>query len=248
MDRLIYTALSAMDAAMARQRMNANNLANAATPGFRAEIFATTVATIEGETLDARAPAIGGVRAADLSQGQVVQTGRELDIALEGSALLALQAPDGSEVYTRRGDLRVAPSGVLENGAGFVVMGESGPITIPPRLTLTIAPDGTLFTSDPAAPDAPSQELARLKLVSHEGSALAKGLDNQLRVAGGGVLPSDPTARVTPGALEQSNVASAQVMIEMIEAQRSFEQRATIIRTASQIDEAGARLMSLSRS
>lgn len=247
MDRLIYTALTGMDAAMARQRMNANNLANASTPGFRADVFATTVATIEGETLRVRAPSLGAVRSADLSAGRVVPTGRELDVAIEGDALLALQAPDGSEVYSRRGDLQIAASGVLENGSGLPVMGESGPITVPPGLHIGIAPDGTLTTRDPAAPDASPQVLARLKLVSPEGSAVVKGIDNLLRVPGGGVLPPDPTATLATGALEQSNVDGARVMVEMIEAQRGFEQRASVIQTAGRIDEAGTRLMSLGR-
>jgi flagellar basal-body rod protein FlgF len=247
MDRLIYIAMTAMNAAMNRQRVVANNLANASTPGFRQEIFAVTPATLRDGSLEARAPARGNVRGADMRAGRKVPTGNPLDIALEGKALLALRAPDlQGEVYSRRGDLRVAPSGVLENGEGLAVLGESGaPITVPPGFSLTIAADGTIMARDPAAPDAPAEAIDRLRLVNPEGSPLAKGIDGFLRVPGGGVLPPDPTARLTSGALEMSNVETAETLVQMIEAQRAFEQRAKIIATARELDEASSGLMAL---
>jgi flagellar basal-body rod protein FlgF len=102
-----------------------------------------------------------------------------------------------------------------------------------------------VLASDPAEPDAEPQALDRIKLATAEGSPLAKGIDSFLKVPGGGVLPPDPTARVTTGALEGSNVETAATLVEMIDAQRAFEQRARVIRTAGEIDEAGSRLMSL---
>jgi flagellar basal-body rod protein FlgF len=245
MDRLIYSALSGMNAAMNQQRVTANNLANASTTGFKAEEFAVTPVTVKGASWEARAMAGGSVRGADLSSGTQVQTGRKLDIAISGSAMMAVQAADGAEVYTRRGDLSIAPSGVLQNGDGLPVMGEAGPITVPLGAGLTIGEDGTLFTSDPAAPNAPLAEIGRIKLASTEGSQLFKDLDGQLRVPGGGALPADPTARLETGSLETSNVNTASTLVDMIEAQRAFEQRAKIIATANQIDQSGARLMSL---
>jgi flagellar basal-body rod protein FlgF len=250
MDRLIYTALSAMDAAMNRQRVVANNLANASTPGFRQEVFAVLPATLraqgDGASLEARAMARGNVRGADMVAGKVNTTGQALDIAVEGTALIAFQGPSGGEVYSRRGDLRIGASGVLENGDRLPVLGEGGfPITVPPGFAISIAPDGTVLAGDPAAADQPAEVIDRIKLVSPEGSQLAKGIDTFLQVPGGGVLPPDAEARVTPGALEQSNVDTAETLVAMIEAQRSFEQRAKILRTASELDEAGSRLMTL---
>lgn len=246
MDRLIYTALTGMNSAMDRQRTVANNLANASTPGFRREIFAVTPATLKDGSIEARALARGLVRGADMTQAQVNPTGRPLDIAVQGESLIAFQAPGGGEIYSRRGDLRVAPTGVLENGEGLPVLGESGaPITVPAGFRISIADDGTLLAADPAAPGEAAQALDKIKLVSAEGSALVKGIDSFLVVPGGGVLPGDPTARVTAGALEQSNVQTAAALVEMIEAQRQFEQRAKIIQTAGQLDEAGSRLLSM---
>lgn len=246
MDRLIYTAFTAMDAAMNRQRAVANNLANVSTPGFRAEEFAVTPATLKGDAIEARALAQGVVRGANMEAGSVMSTGRTLDIALRGDALLALQGADGEEVYTRRGDLRVLPSGVLENGDRLPVMGEGGPITVPLGSELSLSEDGTIYAKDPlAGDDAPAQEVGRLKLVSPEGSAIAKGLDNMLRVRGGGALPVDPTARIMTGALEGSNVNTATTLTQMIEAQRAFEMRANVIKTAGELDTSSVRLMSL---
>lgn len=251
MDRLIYTAMTAMNAAMDRQRVVANNLANASTPGFRQEIFAVTPAVLRDGSLEARAPARGNVRGADMRTGRVVPTGNALDVALEGKALIAFQSPDRQgEVYSRRGDLTVGATGVLENGEGLAVLGETGtPITVPPGFILNIAADGTVLAGDPAAPNAPADPIGRIRLVNPEGSPLAKGIDGFLKVptaAGGtGVLPPDLTARLTPGALEMSNVETADTLVQMIEAQRAFEQRAKIIATAGELDESGSTLMAL---
>jgi flagellar basal-body rod protein FlgF len=246
-DRLIYTAMTAMNAAMDRQRVVANNLANASTPGFRQEIFAVNPATLKDGSLEARAPARGNVRGADMTAARVVPTGNPLDVALEGEALLAFQSPDRQgEIYSRRGDLRVSASGVIENGEGLAVLGEGGtPISVPPGFSIAIAADGTILARDPATPNAPAEPLDKLRLVNPQGSPLAKGIDSFLKVPGGGVLPPDPAARLTTGALEMSNVETADTLVQMIEAQRAFEQRAKIISTAGTLDEAGSGLMAL---
>lgn len=247
MDRLIYTALTAMNAAMDRQRVVANNLANASTPGFRQEVFAVKPATLIDGSLEARAMARGSVRGADMRGGQVIPTGNPMDVALEGEALLAFQSPDRQgEIYSRRGDLKVAASGVIENGEGMAVLGEGGtPITVPAGFLIAISSDGTVMASDPAAPGAPAEAIDKLRMVNPTGSPLAKGVDSFLKVPGGGVLPVDPTARLTTGSLEKSNVETADTLVQMIEAQRAFEQRAKIIATAGDLDEASSSLMTL---
>jgi flagellar basal-body rod protein FlgF len=165
----------------------------------------------------------------------------------EGEALLAFQSPDRQgEIYSRRGDLRVSASGVIENGEGLAVLGEGGtPISVPPGFSIAIAADGTILARDPATPNAPAEPLDKLRLVNPQGSPLAKGIDSFLKVPGGGVLPPDPAARLTTGALEMSNVETADTLVQMIEAQRAFEQRAKIIATAGTLDEAGSGLMAL---
>jgi len=167
-------------------------------------------------------------------------------VAMQGKAVLAVQAADGRESYTRRGDLAVSPAGVLVNGDGAPVLGDSGPISIPPGGQVTIGEDGAVLVRDPATPDAPPTRLDRLKLASPTGTRLEKGLDGLLRVYGGGALPADLEAKVIPGALEQSNVRPSDVLVQMVEAQRLFDIRTKLISTAKDLDEGGTALMRLS--
>ena len=243
MDRLIYTAYSGMTGSMVRQRVIASNMANAQTTGFRAEILNAMPMTLKGPTLEARAMTEGEVRGVSMKQGALVQTGNPLDIAMTGKTMLTVQADDGEEAYTRRGDLLIGATGVLENGDGRPVIGDGGPITVPPGAKLTIGPDGSVLAASPENPDQPPQVLARLKLASTEGSRIEKGLDGLFRVLGGGVLPADEEAKVESGALEQSNVDPTSVLVEMVEAQRLFEMRTKVVSTAKDIDESSMALM-----
>ena len=248
MDRLIWTAVSGMADSMVRQRVIASNMANAQTTGFRAETLWSQPVTLKGPQLEARAMTQGQVRGANMRAGAIVQTGRNLDVAMTGNALLALQAADGTEAYTRRGDLSVSPTGVLQNGDGRPVIGNGGPITLPLGSEASIAPDGTVLIANPDAPDAPPQAVDRIKLVSPAGSRIEKGLDGLFRVQGGPdtALPADENARVVTASLEQSNVDSSEVLVEMISAQRLFDIRTKLIATAREIDERGSSLMRLS--
>lgn len=246
MDRLIWTAVSGMNASMARQRMIASNMANAQTPGFRAEVMANTPMTLDGQSLEVRSMADASVYGAQMDPGTFLPTGRALDVAIQGEALLTVQGADGAEAYTRRGDLAVSPAGLLVTGDGFAVMGENGPISVPPGSTVSITSEGMVMArpqgSDPAAP---AQPLDRIKLASWRGSQIAKGMDGLFRVVGGGILPQDQAASLITGTLEGSNVKPAQVLIEMVEAQRLFDMRTKLIATAKELDEGGASLMRL---
>ncbi|AGH48930.1 MULTISPECIES: flagellar basal body rod protein FlgF [Sphingomonadales] len=251
MDRLIYSSLSAMRGAMARQATTANNLANANTTGFRAEMASVRPLWIQAAGgrnggLETRAAASEEVVSADMRGGAVTETGRNLDIALDGDALLAVQAQDGEESYTRRGDLAISPGGLLVTGDGAPVLGETGPITMPPADDIRIDAQGVIwYRAQGADPIQPMQQLDRLKLVSPTGSRIAKGLDGLFRVEGGGALPSDPEARVTAGSLEGSNVNATQALVDMIDASRAWEMQIKLVTTAKELDNSGADLMRL---
>lgn len=245
MDRLIYTSLTAMRGAMARQTTIASNLANANTTGFRAEIANSQARWQTGGANNARVMASEEVMAADMNAGAVTQTGRALDIALSGDALLAVQAKDGEEAYTRRGDLMLSDSGLLTTGDGAPVLGEGGPVTLPPADSVKIEADGTIWiVPEGGDPTQPSQ-VERLKLVSPAGSQVVKHVDGLFRVEDGGALPGDPEARLTAGALEGSNVNSTQALVDMIDASRAWETQIKLLTTAREIDDAGAKLMQL---
>ncbi len=244
MDRLIYTAVSGMADSMIRQGAIASNLANAQTIGFRAETFDSTPVTITSpNSIEARTMVTTGVLGADMSAGSIVETGRGLDIAVEGNTMIAIQAKDGSEAYTRRGDLSVTVSGSLVNGEGSPVIGSGGPITVPPGAQVSIGNDGSVMVADPQSPDLPAQAVDRIKLASWEGTSIGKGTDGLFRVRGGGVLPADEEARVHSGALEQSNVDVTSILVQMVEAQRLFDMRTKLVATAKELDEGSATLM-----
>ena len=243
MDRLIYTAVSGMADSMIRQHAIASNLANAQTIGFRAETFESTPVTLKGQALEARAMVTTGVLGADMSAGAIIETGNPLDVAINGEALLTVQAMDGTEAYTRRGDFSISASGALVNGDGRPVMGSGGPITVPLDTEVSIGPDGSVLVRERENPELPPQVVDKLKLVSPQGSPVAKGTDGLFRVRGGGVLPVDEAAQVQSGALEQSNVNATKILVEMVDAQRLFDMRTKLISTAREIDEGGANLM-----
>ena len=246
MDRLIFTAMSGMSDSMMRQRVLASNMANSQTIGFRAELAYATPVTLKGPSLEARAMSEGEVRGADMTAGSITATGRPLDIAMTGDAMLAVQADDGSEVYTRRGDLSISVSGVLQNGDGRPVIGASGPITVPPGSQASISQDGSVLVANPDTPDQPAQVIDKVKLASPKGSTISKDMEGFFRVVGGGVLPADENAAVQPASLEQSNVKPSEVIVQMISAQRLFDIRTKLISTARDVDQSGASLMRIS--
>ncbi len=250
MDRLIYTAYSGMTGSTVRQRVIASNMANAQTIGFRAEMLNATPMTLKGPSLEARAMTEGEVRGSSMAQGTLISTGKPLDVALTGDTMLSLQAEDGSEAYSRRGDLAVSAGGVLENGDGRPVIGENGPITVPLGSKVTISPDGGVSVANPETPDQPPQLVGRIKIASTTGSRIEKGLDGLFRVPGQngqpGILPQDEEARLMVGSLEQSNVDPTRVLVEMVEAQRLFDMRTKVVAQAKEVDESSASLMRIS--
>ena len=243
MDKLIYTAASGLKGRMAAQAAIANNIANGSTIGFRAERVNFDSLMLKGPGFDSRQPASEQVVDFDRTAGTIVTTGNPLDVAIPGDQWMAVQASDGSEAYTRRGDLSVSASGVLETGDGFPVMGSGGPITVPPASSVAIAPDGTVSII-PVGGDAKSaQVIDKIKLVSPKGSQTVKGLDNLVHVKGGGVLPPDEDAKLVSGSLEQSNVNMTQALVDMIENQRAYEVQANLMKSAKDMDESAASLM-----
>jgi flagellar basal-body rod protein FlgF len=232
MDRLIYTSLSALKAADARQRVTANNLANVSTPGFRGDMAAAQALWLRGGEAESRAMASEEVIAADMRAGTVAATGRDLDIALAGDALLTVQAENGEEAYTRRGDLQLSETGLATTGDGRPVMGSQGPLIVPPADKILIAPDGRV-------------SIIRLRLASPAGVGIVKGIDGLFRGPDGAILPEDPDARLMTGHLEGSNVSATTTLVEMIEASRSWDTQLKMISSARDMDSATADLMRL---
>ena len=247
MDKLVYTAATGLRAHMAAQAAIANNMANGSTTGFRADrvVFDRIELKGGGAQIAARMPSVEEVTDADRTAGAIQQTGRPLDVAVSGDAWIAVQAADGQEAYTRRGDLEIAPSGVLQTGDGHIVMGQSGPITLPPASSVSIGADGSITIVPQGADASQTQIVDKLKLASAKGTDTVKGLDNLLYVRGGGTLPEDLDARVQGGALEGSNVNMTQALVDMIENQRSYEVTANLMKSAKDMDESSTSLLRL---
>ncbi|WP_422343547.1 flagellar basal body rod protein FlgF [Parasphingorhabdus sp.] len=245
MDKMIHSSLSAMQGIMARQTAIANNMANASTTGFRAEVINAKARHLSSAAFDSRAIAYERVLTADLTAASVTKTGRALDVALNGDAMLTVQGSDGEPAYTRRGDLQLSETGLLTTGAGDPVWGEAGPLIIPPADRINIAQDGGVWILPQNDPDGEMQQIDRLALVSFTGSDIVKGHDNLFRVRGGGILPNDPDAGITEGSLEGSNVNMTTALVDMIEASRAWEIQVKFLSTAKDIDSSGASLMQL---
>ena len=228
MDRLVHTSLSALRGAMARQAATANNLANVNTVGFRGEFAAARSVWLHGggASLDSRVLSDEQVQGADMRSGTVTETGRDLDVAVDGDAFFTVQAKNGDEAYTRRGDFQMSDTGLLTTGEGDPVLGEQGPVTIPPADSVKIEGDGSVW-------------------VVPLGSQVVKGLDGLFRVRGGGALPADPNAKVKSGALEGSNVEATKALVDMIDASRAWDTQLKLISTARELDGASADLMRL---
>lgn len=246
MDRLVYTALSGLRSAMSAQDVTAHNIANASTIGFKRDVSeAESRYLVGGQSFASRIQAAEGTLSADQAPGTISQTGRSLDIALDGDAMMAVQAPDGTEAYTRRGDLRISATGVLETGDGLAVVGEGGPITVPPANTVEIGADGTISVRPQGGQLNEMSEIGRIKLVTPEADELKKGLDNLMRAANGGEIAQDDTARLQTGGLEGSNVNMMASMVDMIEQARAYEVQVQLVTSVRDMDLSSTSLLRL---
>ena len=240
MDRMIYLSMSGAKAAMQRQDVLANNLANVSTNGFRAELAAFRAVPVEGSGASTRVYALETTVGANHQAGPVQATGRNLDVAMKGSAWLAVQGLDGTEAYTRAGALDVNAEGLLVTKGGQTVLGDGGPITVPANSEVNIAGDGTVSAK---AANGRSSSIGKLKLVTPETpAALTRGPDGLFRAESD--LPADASARLQDGALEGSNVSAVETMVAMIAAGRQFEQQMKLLQTAERQEQAAAKLLS----
>jgi len=238
MDRLIYTALSGARAALQRQDLLANNLANVSTTGFRAEMQAFRAVPVRGDGASTRAFAAETTLGMDTSPGPIQTTGRALDVAAQGNAWFAVQALDGTEAYTRAGAFEVNAEGQLVTPAGLPVLGDGGPITLPLNAQVDVATDGSISAT---VGNGLPQQVGRLKLVVPE-TPLQRGEDGLFR-SDQGELPAEAAARVQPGALEGSNVSAIETMVAMISAARQFEQQMKALKSAEERDQGAAKLL-----
>jgi len=245
-DEAVYLAMTGAKQTEIAQAINTNNLANISTTGFRADLHAFSAVPVEGPGIDSRVNAVVDAYGTDFSQGPVSSTGRDLDVAIQGSGFIAVQAPDGSEAYTRAGDLRVDASGLMTTGAGHLVLGDNGPVSVPPSESMLIGTDGTVSLR-PIGQGAETLAVAdRIRLVNPDPATLVKGEDGLLRLADGSTAAASAEVELTAGALEQSNVNAALTLVNMIELSRQYEMQINAIREAKDNADASAQLLNVS--
>ncbi len=245
MDEMIYLAMTGARQTEYAQTINSNNLANVSTTGFRADLHSFTSVPIEGPGVDARINAVVESYGTDLTQGPINNTGRTLDVAIRGEGFLAVQAPDGSEAYTRAGDLRIEAGGLLMTGAGHLVMGDGGPVAIPPHSSLLIGGDGTISIQPLGQGPETLAIIDRIKLVKPGVGNLQKGEDGLLHMKNGIEADADASVSLISGSLEQSNVNVAKTLVNMIELARQYEMQVNVIKASEENADAAATMMRL---
>jgi flagellar basal-body rod protein FlgF len=243
MDKMIYLAMTGAKQTEFAQAINSNNLANVSTTGFRADLHAFSSLPVEGPGAESRVNAVVESYGTDLSTGPVASTGRELDIAIQGSGFIAVQGEGGKEAYTRAGDLRIDAGGLLTNGAGHLVIGDGGPVAVPPHSSILVGADGTISLQPIGQGPETLAIVDRIKLADPDPRQLAKGADGLLYLPNGETADASASVRVTSGALEQSNVNIARTLVNMIELSRQYEMQVNVIKTSKEDADAAAQLM-----
>ena len=232
MDRLIYTAMTGAKHILEQQATTSHNLANASTTGFRAQLDSFRAVPVVSDGLPTRAYVVDATVGSDFTPGPLQQTGRDLDVAVQGEGWIALQLEDGTEAYTRNGSLKLSENGVLQTQNGINVQGEGGPISVPPEVGVTIATDGTVSAIAIGIKPGVATELGRIKLVNPAQDSMRRGDDGLFRIKTGAPADADAGVNVMGGALEASNVNVVDAMVTMISLARQFELHMNLLKNA----------------
>lgn len=233
-------ALSGARETMLAQAVNSHNLANASTPGFRADLvkFSDEYVNEAG-----RPRALNTV---DFDEGDMRITNRALDVAIKGEGWIAVQGAGGREGFTRRGDMRIDSQGQLTNGAGRPVLGNNGPITLPPFSDLEVGGDGTISVRPIGQEATALATVDRIKLVKVDTNQLEKGADGLLRLPAGEIAAPSTEVQLLSGTLESSNVNPIEAMVKMIDLARQFETQIKMMQASEKIEQSMTTVMKIS--
>ncbi|BBB60294.1 flagellar basal-body rod protein FlgF [Undibacterium sp. KW1] len=246
MDRLVYTAMTGAKHILEQQATVSHNLANVSTTGFRAQLDSFRAVPVKSNGLATRAFVVDATVGTDFSTGAMQNTGRELDVAVEGKGWLVVEKADGTEAFTRHGSLKVNENGILQTQSGLNVVGDGGPITIPPEVSIAIAKDGTVSTIPTGTKPNAVQVIGRLKLVNPPEENLVRGDDGLFKTKDGNAVDADPLVGVAGGMLENSNVNVVESMVNMINLARSFEMQMKLLQNAENNATKASQILTLS--
>ena len=245
MDRSLYIAMSGAKQTLLAQASNANNLANAQTTRFKSDFEQIRAMPVFGPGYPSRVYAMTERPGSDFRQGSIQTTGNDLDVAIKGDGWLAVEGDTGKEAYTRSGDLRITPTGRLETGTGRAVLGDAGPIIIPPAEKIDIGKDGTISIIPLGEKETTVAVIGRIKMVKPDLDNLEKLNDGLIYTKDGSKLVADPDVNLVQGALEGSNVNAVSALVEMIELARNFELQTKVMKNADDNSGVSAKLMQM---
>jgi flagellar basal-body rod protein FlgF len=243
MDKLLYVAMSGAKETLRAQAANNHNLANASTTGFKADLSAFQSRAVTGPGYASRVYATDSTVGWDRASGSIQETGNPLDIAIRGDGFLAVQDSTGGEAYTRAGDLHVDPTGQLLTSTGLPVLGDNGPISIPPSNSISVGTDGTISIVPLGQSPQTLANVARIKLVNPPPSSIQRSPDGLFRTTDGTPAVADASTTIASGALESSNVDLASCMVNMIELARRFDLQVKALHTAEEDGAASSKLL-----
>ena len=243
MDRSVYVSMTGATQIMRAQEAVSHNLANASTVGFKSELTVFQSVPVLGEGSPSRINAVAQGVGQSFAQGSQIDTGRPLDISVRGAGWIAVQAPDGSEAYTRAGDLQLTADGGLVDARGNPVMGSSGPITIPPAAEVSIGSDGTVSSVPLGQGPNSVTTLDRIKLVNPDAAQLVQGGDGLMHLSGGGSADADETVTVASGVLEGSNVNPSAELVKMIALSRQYDMQVKSIKASEDNADSASKLL-----
>ncbi|MDZ5601552.1 flagellar basal body rod protein FlgF [Pseudomonas sp. RP23018S] len=245
MDKMLYVAMTGASQNALAQQAHANNLANISTNGFHRDLEQARSMPVFGDSFPSRAYAMTERPATDFTPGAMVETGRDLDVSVSGPGFMAVQAPDGSEAYVRTGSLNIDALGVLRAGNGMPVLGNGGPIAVPPEQKIEVGDDGTISIRGLGEDPRVMAVVDRLKLVNPDTKGMVKGLDGLIHTSSGQAADADVNVRVVSGFLESSNVNAVEEMASMLSLSRQFELHIKMMTAAKEGDEAMARVLQI---
>lgn len=243
MDKMLYVAMSGASQNTLAQKAHANNMANVTTTGFQRDLEQARSMPVFGDTYATRAYAMSERPATDFSAGAMQETGRDLDVAVGGDGFIAVQTPDGKEAYVRTASMNVDAMGVLRAGNGLPVMGNSGPIAIPPGEKIEVGSDGTISIRGMGETPNAVAQVDRIKLVNPPTSGLTKGVDGLIHTTSGQPAVADANVKVESGFLEASNVNAVEEMTAVLALSKQFELHIKMMTTAKEDDESMARVL-----
>ncbi|GAB7534355.1 flagellar basal-body rod protein FlgF [Burkholderia sp. 3C] len=236
--------------ALDQQSTIANNLANTSTTGFRAQLATYRAVPMNfGEASNpdtTRTFVLSSTPGADYSAGPITRTGNPLDVAVEGPGWLSVLAKDGSEAYTRAGNLHVDENGQLVNASNLPVLGQGGPIAVPPNAKVTIGVDGTVSVLAAGDPPQAVAMVDQLKLVNPDPNTMTRGDDGLFRTSDGNPADPDPTVQVAAESLEGSNVNPVSAMVSMLDNARAFQLQTNLIKSADQNEQSANQILTFS--